>query len=315
MKVIVQIPCLNEEHTLPQVLAGIPKKIPGVDSIETLVIDDGSSDNTAAVAKKHGVRHIVRHAQRRGLAHSFQDGLNAALALGADIIVNTDGDNQYPQERIADLVQPIIRGRADIVIADRQVHRIEHFSWAKKCLQRVGTKVLNLAAGTSVPDAPSGFRAYSRQAAIELNVVTRFSYAMETIIQAGNKQLAIETLAIETNPKTRESRLFKSPLEHVCKSGTAIARAFVMYKPYVLFVTLGLLLFGLGLIPFARLFYLVEVVHQHGNRHLQSLIVGSVLMVGSFISFTLGVIADLIRINRVLTEQNLEHTKHIRFDA
>jgi len=315
VKVIVQVPCLNEEQTLPLVLASIPKKIPGVDSIEVLIIDDGSSDKTVEIAKKLGVTHFVYHAQRRGLARSFQDGINYALGLGADIIVNTDGDNQYPQERIADLVQPIIRGRADIVIADRQVKKIEHFSPVKKLMQRVGTRVLNIAAGTKVPDAPSGFRAYSRQAAMQLNVVTRFSYAMETIIQAGNKQMAIESLAIETNPKTRESRLFKSPLEHIFKSGSAIVRAFVMYKPYVVFVTLGVLLLVISIIPFARWFYLVEIVHQHGNRHLQSLILGSVLMTGAFISFTLGIIADLIRMNRVLTEETLEHAKHTRFDA
>jgi glycosyltransferase involved in cell wall biosynthesis len=315
VKVIVQIPCLNEEQTLPLVLRSIPQKITGVDSVEILIIDDGSSDKTVEIAKKLGVTHFVHHARRRGLARSFQDGINCALGLGADIIVNTDGDNQYPQERIADLVQPIIRGRADIVIADRQIKKIEHFSFIKKFMQRLGTRVLNIAAGTNVPDAPSGFRAYSRQAAMQLNVVTRFSYAMETIIQAGNKQMAIESLAIETNPKTRESRLFKSPLEHIFKSGSAIVRAFVMYKPYVVFVTLGVLLLIISVIPFARWFYLVEIVHQHGNRHLQSLILGSVLMIGSFISFTLGVIADLIRMNRVLAEEALEHAKHTRFDA
>jgi glycosyltransferase involved in cell wall biosynthesis len=315
VKLIVQIPCLNEEETLPAVLRSIPKKIEGIDSIEVLIIDDGSTDKTVAIAKKYGVKHFVHHSRNKGLARSFQDGLNKALALGADVIVNTDGDNQYPQARIADLVQPIVHRQADIVIADRQVKDIEHFSPLKKMLQTLGTKVLNWAAGTNIPDAPSGFRAYSREAAIQLNVVTRFSYAMETIIQAGNKRLHMVSLAIETNPKTRESRLFKSNWEHVRKSGMAIIRAFVMYKPYVIFVSLGITLFVAGLVPFGRLWYFVVVNHQHGNRHIQSLIIGSILMTASFIAFTLGVIADLIRMNRVLTEEALEQAKRARFDS
>jgi len=314
MKVVVQIPCLNEEKTLPLVLESMPKKIPGVDVVEVLVIDDGSDDKTREIAAKYGVQHFVVHPRRKGLARSFHDGIMKALDMGADIIVNTDGDNQYPQERIADLVQPIIRHEADIVIADRQVAKIAHFSPGKKLMQKVGTKVLNLAAGTNVPDAPSGFRAYSRDAAMQLNVVTRFSYAMETIIQAGNKNLSIVSVPIETNPKTRESRLFKSSWEHIRKSGVAITRAFIMYRPYVFFLTLGLLLFLAGAVLFGRFLYLFLFEDHEASGHVQSLILGAVLLVGSFISFAMGIIADLIRINRTLTEDLLEQIKHTRFD-
>jgi hypothetical protein len=246
------------------------------------------------------------------LGRGFKDATEQSLAAGADIIVHTDGDNQYPGQKIPDLIAPILAGKADMVIADRQVQTITHFSPLKKLLQRFGTHVLNSAAGTKVPDAPSGFRAYSRDAAMRINNITTFSYTMETLIQAGNKQLAIASVPIITNAKTRESRLFKSSAEHVLKSGAAILRAFLMYRPYVIFVTLGLALLALGLIPFAR--YLYFFVEGNGGGHLQSLIVGSVLLVASFIAFTLGVVADLIRINRILIEQDLEHTKHIRFD-
>lgn len=311
MKVVVQIPCLNEEKTLPLVLASMPKRIPGVDSIEVLVIDDGSTDKTVEVARQHGVKHLVIR-PNRGLARSFHDGLMKSLEVGADIIVNTDGDNQYPGERIADLVQPIIAGRADIVIGDRQVKKIAHFSPLKKLLQRIGTKVLNLAAGTNVPDAPSGFRAYSRETAMRLNIVTRFSYAMETFIQAGNKNLRIESILIETNPKTRESRLFTSLPSYVAKSGTAIVRAFVMYRPVGLFVTIGTVLLALGLVPFGRFLYFA--LFDSSSGHIQSLVIGSVLLIAAFISFALGIIADLIRINRTLIEESLEQIRRARFD-
>jgi glycosyltransferase involved in cell wall biosynthesis len=314
MKVVVQIPCLNEEQTLPLVLESMPKKIAGVDSLEILVIDDGSTDKTRAIAEQYGVKHFVVHPHRKGLARSFHDGILKALDMGADIIVNTDGDNQYPQERIADLVQPIIDNKADIVIADRQVKKIKHFSPGKKLMQKVGTRVLNLAAGTDVPDAPSGFRAYSRDAAIQLNVVTRFSYAMETIIQAGNKNLSIVSIPVKTNPKTRESRLFNSSWEHIRKSGIAITRAFIMYRPYVFFLTLGLLLLVAGLVPVGRFLYFFIFENSERSGHVQSLVLGSVLLVGAFISFAMGIIADLIRINRTLTEDLLEQVKHARFD-
>ncbi|HSX52763.1 MAG TPA: glycosyltransferase family 2 protein [Patescibacteria group bacterium] len=311
MKLVVQIPCLNEEETLPLVLSTIPKKIDGIDEIIVVVIDDGSTDKTIEVAKAHGVKMFVRHPARRGLGRSFQDGMYKALQLGADILVNTDGDNQYPQEKIGDLVQPILAGKADIVVADRQTHTIDHFSPFKKFLQRVGSKVVNMAASTDIPDAASGFRAYSRDALFKLNPTTSFSYCMETIIQAGNKGLAITSIPIKTNAKTRESRLFKSTREHVYKSASAIVRAFIMYRPYVIFMTTGFVLLLVGLIPFAR-YAIFALQHERGS-HIQSLLLGSILLIGSVLSFVLGVIADLVRVNRILVEQNLEIAKRTRY--
>jgi glycosyltransferase involved in cell wall biosynthesis len=313
MKLVVQIPCLNEETTLPLVLESIPKKIEGVDEIVVVIIDDGSTDQTVEVAKRHGVKHFVRHARNQGLGRSFHDGVLYALAMGADIVINTDGDNQYPQERISDLVQPIIAGKADIVIADRQTHKIEHFSAFKKLLQRVGSAVVNKAAGTQLPDAVSGFRAYSRESLLRLNTITRFSYCTETIIQAGNKGLHIESVIVDTNPKLRESRLFKSTPEHVFKSAVTISRAFIMYKPYLIFGWLGSILFVCGLVPFAR-FIALSIDDGTSRGHIQSLLIGSLLMIAAFLCLVLNIIADLIRINRVLIEDNLEQTKRHRFD-
>jgi glycosyltransferase involved in cell wall biosynthesis len=314
VKLVVQIPCLNEEETLPLVLESIPHEIEGIDEIVVLVIDDGSSDRTVEVARQHGVTHFVRHARTQGLARSFQDGVNYALSIGADIVVNTDGDHQYPQERIGDLVQPVIAGTADIVIADRQVHLVEHFSRAKILLQKLGSRVVNKAAGTTLPDAASGFRAYSRESLMRLNTVTRFSYCMETIIQAGNKHLMIESVPVRTNPKTRESRLFKSTRHHVAKSSAAIIRSYVMYKPYVIFGWSAFMFALLGLIPFVR--YAVLLGRgEPGGGHVQSLLIGAVLLIISFLSVMLGVISDLIRTNRILLENNLEHTKRARFDG
>jgi glycosyltransferase involved in cell wall biosynthesis len=314
MKLVVQIPCLNEEPTLPLVLKSIPHKIDGVDEIIVLVIDDGSTDKTLDVARRHGVKHFVHHTRNRGLGLSFHDGIQKALELGADIVVNTDGDNQYPQQRIGDLVQPIIKGDADIVIADRQTGQISHFSPAKKLLQRLGSAVVNKAAGTTLPDAASGFRAYSRESLIKLNTITRFSYCTETIIQAGNKGLHICSVPVETNPKLRESRLFKSTGEHVRKSAITIIRAYIMYKPYIIFGWLSALLFALGLIPFARFIYF-SAKDGSTSGHIQSLLVGSLLMIGAFLCLVLNIIADLIRINRVLIEDNLEQTKRQRFNG
>ncbi len=311
MRLVVQVPCLNEEDTLASVLETIPTRIDGVDEIIILIIDDGSTDRTVEVAQQHGVTHFVRHARNRGLGRSFHDGVQRALELGADIVVNTDGDNQYPQERIADLVQPIIAGTADIVIADRQVHLVEHFSGPKKLLQKIGSRIVNKAAGTDLPDAASGFRAYSRDSLMLLNTITRFSYCMETIIQAGNKKLAITSVPIRTNPKTRESRLFKNTYQHVLKSAGAIVRAYIMYKPYVIFSAFALLFGVLGLIPFVR-FALLRLGDDTGS-HLQSLLVGTVLLVCSFLSVIVGIVGDLLRTNRALIEDTLEHTKKMRF--
>ena len=314
MKLVVQIPCLNEAATLPLVLKSIPKKITGINEIIILVIDDGSADHTLAVAKRHGVKHFVHHVRNQGLGRSFHDGVLKALELGADIVVNTDGDNQYPQARIGDLVQPILRGDADIVIADRQTHTIEHFSAGKKLLQQLGSAVVNKAAGTKLPDAVSGFRAYSRESLMRLNTITRFSYCTETIIQAGNKGLHIESIPINTNPPTRPSRLFRSSAEHVRKTAVTIVRAYVMYQPHIVFDWLGGLLFAIGLLPFAR-FVIMSLEDGTTRGHIQSLLIGSVLMIAAFLCLVLNIIADLIRINRVLIEDNLEQTKRSRFGS
>src|SRR6478752_2289971 len=311
MRVVVQIPCLNEEDTLPQVLQSIPTEIPGVDEVVVLVIDDGSTDRTVEVAREHGVTEFVHHARNQGLGRSFHDGVARALELGADIVVNTDGDNQYPQERITDLVQPIIEGRADIVIADRQVDSVEEFSRMKIRLQRFGSRIVSRVAGTPVPDATSGFRAYSRDSLMLLNTVTRFSYCLETIIQAGNKKLKIVSVPIRTNPKTRESRLFKSMREHMMKSAGAIIRSYIMYKPYAIF-TFFAMLFGLfGLFFFVR-FGVLRLTGDSGE-HVQSILAGAVLLIVAFLSVIIGITADLIRTNRMLIEDTLEHTKKMRF--
>lgn len=309
MKVFVQIPCLNEEATIGAVLASIPRHLPGVDTIEILVIDDGSTDRTVEVARAHGVTHFVRHVRNMGLARSFSDGVHYALTHGADIVVNTDADNQYPQSRIGDLVQPILRGDAEIVIGDRQTQTIAHFSPAKKLLQRFGSAVVNFAASTNLPDAASGFRAYSRSSLMRLNVLTQFSYCMETIIQAGHKRLKIVSIPIETNAKTRESRLFTSSGQHVFKSAQAIARSYLMFKPFALFACIGAVMLLGALAPFVR--YLVMLMVEHGNagQHLQSLLLGVALLIGALLSFALGVIAELLRMNRILIEDNLERTK------
>lgn len=313
MKVFVQIPCLNEEETLPAVLRSIPTSIDGVDELEVLVIDDGSTDATMEVARAHGVRHFVQHTRTMGLARAFQDGVNYALAHGADIVVNTDGDNQYPQDRIGDLVAPILDGTADIVIADRQTHTIEHFSWFKKRMQRFGSAVVSKAASTKLPDAASGFRAYSRAALLRLNVVTQFSYTMETIIQAGNKRLWIASVPVVTNARTRESRLFKNSFHHMAKSGSAIVRSYLMFKPYVIFTSLTALFGVLAAIPLVR-FLVLWFANGHTGGNIQSLIFGAIMAVAALLSLALGVLSDLLRTNRVLLEEQLERTKAIQYE-
>lgn len=312
MKVFIQVPCLNEEETLPAVLSSIPTAIDGVDELEILVIDDGSTDRTVAVAREHGVHHFVHHTRNMGLARSFRDGVDYALAHGADIVVNTDGDNQYPQDRIGDLVAPVIAGDADIVIADRQTHTIAHFSPFKKTMQRFGSHVVNAAASTELPDAASGFRAYSREALIKLNVVTQFSYCMETIIQAGNKRLRIESVPVETNAKTRESRLFKNIFHHMAKSGSAIVRSYLMFKPYVIFASLAIFFGVLAAVPLVR--FLVEwLIGGDTTGMVQSLIFGAIMAVAALLSMALGVLSDLQRTNRVLLEDQLERIKQIQY--
>lgn len=311
MRLFIQIPCLNEENTLPLVLSTIPREIPGVDEIHILVVDDGSTDRTVEVARELGVEHFVFHTRNMGLARSFRDGVDYAMQHGADIVVNTDGDNQYPQERIADLVQPILRGEADIVIGDRQTKTIEHFSPFKKLMQGVGSNVVNFAAETDLPDAASGFRAYSRESLIRLNVVTQFSYCMETIIQAGNKRLRIASVPVKTNPKTRESRLFKNIFQHMGRSGQAIMRSYVMFKPHVVFLTLAIVFAVGAAVPFVR--FLVLTWAGVAGDHIQSLILGSAMLVGALLSVALLVISDMLRTNRTLMEDALERIKLIQY--
>ena len=311
MKLFVQVPCLNEETTLPSVLATIPEQIEGIDEIIVLIIDDGSSDRTVEVARALGVTHFVRHTRNMGLARSFRDGIDYALRHGADIVVNTDGDNQYPQQSIPELVAPLLSGEADIAIGDRQTATIAHFSPFKKVMQRVGSAVVNTAAGTALPDAASGFRAYSRASLIRLNVVTQFSYCMETIIQAGNKRLRIASVPITTNAKTRESRLFKNIGQHMMKSAAAISRSYIMFKPHVVFVTLGAIFALLAAVPFVR--FLVFWLQGDTDGHVQSLVFGTGMLVGALLSFALLVIADLQRTNRVLLEDTLERVKLLQF--
>ncbi|MCG7286819.1 glycosyltransferase family 2 protein [Cellulomonas sp. ACRRI] len=312
MKVFVQIPCLNEEATLPAVLASIPREIPGVDELEILVIDDGSTDRTVEVARAHGVRHVVQHSRNQGLARSFRDGVDYALAHGADVVVNTDGDNQYPQDRIPDLVAPVVEGRADIVIADRQTATIAHFSPFKKLMQRVGSGVVNFAADTQLPDAASGFRAYSRAALIRLNVVTEFSYCMETIIQAGHKRLRIASIPVTTNAKTRESRLFRNIFHHMAKSGSAIVRSYLMFKPYVLFAWFAAVFGVLALFPAVR-FLVLHFGPGDSDGNVQSLIFAAIMAVAALLSVALGILSDLLRTNRTLLEEQLERIKQIQY--
>lgn len=312
MRVFVQIPCLNEEKTLPLVLGSIPREIEGVDSLEILVIDDGSTDDTVEVAKRLGVRHFVRHARNMGLARSFRDGVDYALAHGADIVVNTDGDNQYPQDMIPQLLKPVMDGEADIAIADRQTAEIAEFSRFKKRMQRFGSEVVNHAATTDLPDAASGFRAYSRGALYRLNVVTQFSYCMETIIQAGNKRLRIASVPVTTNPKTRESRLFSNIWQHMFKSGTAIVRSYLMFKPYVILGWIAAVMGIVGVVPLIR--FLVFAIMGETHGHIQSLVLGSSLTVGALLALAILVVADLQRTNRVLIEDALERVKRLQYE-
>ena len=311
MRLFVQVPCLNEEQTLPLVLDSIPQTIDGIDEIFVLIVDDGSTDRTVEVAREHGVQHFVFHTRNMGLARSFRDGVDYALQHGADIVVNTDGDNQYPQQSIAELVQPIIHGQADIAIGDRQTKTIDHFSPFKKFMQAVGSNVVNYAAGTDLPDAASGFRAYSRESLIRLNVVTQFSYCMETIIQAGNKRLRIASVPIKTNPKTRESRLFSNIFQHMGQSGQAIVRSYIMFKPYAVFSTLALIFAIAAAIPFVR--FLILYVSGNGTGNIQSLVFGVGMLVAALLSLALLVISDMLRTNRILLEDTMERVKLIQY--
>lgn len=309
MRLFIQIPCYNEEDTLPLVLAGIPREIPGVDSVEVLVVDDGSTDRTVEVARRLGVDHIVRHTGNRGLAMAFQTGVDACLRLGADIIVSTDGDNQYPQQDIPSLVFPIVKGEADIVVADRQTHSVPEFSRTKKVLQSVGSWTVAQLSGLDVPDAPSGFRAYSREAAMQLNVVSKYTYTLETLIQAGAKRMRVQYVPVVTNPRLRESRLIGSTWGYLKRSAATIVRVYAMYEPLKVFSYIGALLLLIGGLVVARFLYFY--FSGSGGGHIQSLVLaGAVLAIG-FQVLLIGLLADLIAANRRLVEETLYRVKRL----
>ncbi|MGD2084133.1 MAG: glycosyltransferase family 2 protein [Chromatiales bacterium] len=312
MKLIVQIPCYNEERTLPETVGDIPRKIPGVDVVEILIIDDGSTDRTVQVAHEIGVDHIVRNKRNMGLARTFRRGLDACLHAGADIIVNTDGDNQYAGRDIPALIQPILDGRADIVVGDRQTAKVEHFSRAKKLLQWFGSGVVRKLAGIWVPDAVSGFRAISRDAAIKLNIVSSFSYTIEMLIQAGKRNMAVTSVPVGTNPKTRESRLFRSIPRFIERSLSTMVRVYAMYQPLRFFFYIGTALSVLGLIPVVR--FLFYYFNDGGAGHVQSLLLGGVLLLMGFATYLIGLVADLISFNRQLLEMTLDRVKRMELE-
>ena len=310
MKLIIQIPCFNEEEHLPATLADLPRQLPGVDTVEWLVIDDGSSDATVEVARANGVDHIVRLPNHKGLAHAFQAGIDASLKLGADVIVNTDADNQYRGSDVGLLVAPVLAGEADLVIGDRQVGDIEHFSWGKKRLQRLGSWVARGASGTEVADATSGFRAYSRDAAVALGVVSTFTYTLETLIQAGRSDLAVTDVAIRTNPQRRESRLFSSTWGYVRRNALSIVRVYTTYRPMRTFTTLAVLLVLAALGAWSP-FLWDWWVNGDRSGHLQSIILGGVLFTAAVQVLALGFIADLIASHRVVTQRTLERVRRV----
>jgi glycosyltransferase involved in cell wall biosynthesis len=309
MKLIVQIPCFNEEATLPETLADLPREISGVDEVEWLVIDDGSSDRTVEVARAGGVSHIVRLTNNKGLAAAFQSGLDACLKLGADIIVNTDADNQYKGADIPKLVAPILAGEADMVIGDRETDQIEDFSPLKKRLQRFGSAVVRRASNTNVPDTTSGFRAYNREAALQMSVVSKFTYTLESIIQAGKQTVAIDHVPIRTNPKTRESRLFPSMWSYVRRNSASIFRIYALYEPLRVFTAAAVLVVIVAAVIWAR--FLWFFFSGEGGGHIQSLILGSTLFIVAVQFAALGVLGDILAGSRVLQQRILERVRRV----
>jgi glycosyltransferase involved in cell wall biosynthesis len=309
MKLIVQIPCFNEEATLPETVRDIPTSIDGIDEIEILIIDDGSTDRTSAVAREIRVDHVIRNKRNLGLARSFRVGLDRCLALGADIIVNTDADNQYCGADIEKLVQPILDGRVDVVVGDRQTDSIAHFSARKKMLQRFGSWVVRSFSDVDVPDAVSGFRAISREAAMRLNIVSPFSYTIEMLIQVGKKGMAFTSVPVRTNPKTRDSRLFKSVFRFLERSVTTLIRMYSMYQPLRVFTALGAFVAMLGFIPMLRFLYFY--LFHNGTGKIQSLVIGSALLIVGVLTIVLGLVADLLNHNRALIEIVLEKTRRL----
>lgn len=300
MKLIIQIPCYNEEETLPITYADLPKHIDGIDEIEYLIINDGSKDKTVEVAKELGIHHIVTFKQNKGLAKGFMAGIDACLHLGADIIVNTDADNQYCGGDIEKLVRPILENKADIVIGERPIDDTEHFSWKKKKFQHLGSWVVRVASNSDIPDAPSGFRAYSREGALRLNVTNEYTYTLETIIQAGRNKIPMLSVPIRTNGELRESRLFSSMWKYMKRSSTVIIRSFMMYKPLKFFSIIGSLIFIIGLAIGIR--FLVYYIQGAGNGHIQSLILASILILMGVQTVIVGLQADIISANRKILE-------------
>lgn len=313
VKLIIQIPCFNEAQTLPDTLAGLPTHIPGIDCLETMIIDDGSRDDTVAVARSLGVDHIICHPQNRGLAQAFQNGLDACLRLGADIIVNTDADNQYPGRFIPDLVMPVLHDQADIVIGNRQVEAVPYFSPVKKALQKLGSWMVRTVSGTSVPDAASGFRAYSREAALRLNILTRYSYTLETIIQAGKLGLSVQSVPIEINAPTRPSRLQRNMWHFIKAQGSTIMRLYAFYEPLRTFsyIAAPFLLVGLG--AWLRFLYFY-ITRQNPAGHIQSLTIGTGLILVGVITLLFGVQADITSKHRQLTQETLYRLKKMEIE-
>src|SRR5262245_32800848 len=303
-KLIIQIPCLNEAETLPVTLADLPRSIPGIDVIETLVIDDGSRDGTADVARACGADHVVRLRRNKGLAAAFAAGIDASLKQGADFIVNTDADNQYAGHEIPKLLEPLLTGQAEIVIGDRNIAEVEHMSWRKRQLQRLGSWVVRQVSNTTVPDTTSGFRAYTREAALRMTIVSEFSYTLESIIQAGKKRMAIAHVPILTNPRTRESRLFGSVFSYIKRSAATIVRIYAMYEPLKVFTYIGLTACAAGLGGGLRFLYYYWVVDK-GYGHIQSLILSAVLLIVGFQIIVIGLLADVISGIRKLLEDLL----------
>jgi glycosyltransferase involved in cell wall biosynthesis len=302
-KLIIQIPCLNEAETLPATLADLPRQIPGIDIIEVLIIDDGSADRTADVAREHGVAHVVRFRRRKGLAAAFMAGIDACLAHGADFIVNTDADNQYAGRDIPRLIEPLLAGAADIVIGDRNIRDLAHMSWPKKLLQRFGSWTVRRVSNTKVPDTTSGFRAYTRDAALRMTIVSEFSYTLESIIQAGKKRMAVAHVEVATNPRTRPSRLFDSMLSYIKHSAATIVRIYAMYEPLKVFTYIGTALFLVGFLVSLRFVY--DYFTTGGFGHIQSLIFAAALMIVGFQVVLIGLVADLNSGTRKLLEDLL----------
>ncbi len=310
MKLIIQIPALNEEMALPVTLGELPRDVPGFDKVEWLVIDDGSKDRTIEVARAHGVDHVVKLTDNRGLAAAFQAGIDASLKLGADVIVNTDADNQYSAADIPALVEPIVSGRADMVVGNREVMNIEHFSRAKKLLQRIGSWVVRRASGTNIPDTTSGFRAYNREAAIQTIVVSEFTYTLESLIAAGKMQIAIDHVPVHTNPVLRESRLFPSVGSYVGRNAISIFRVYSMYHPLRVFSVAAIAL-GIGALGAWTPFLYDWIAHGDSSGHVQSLILGAVLSIAAVQTFALGVVGDILAGQRAITQRVFERVRRI----